>query len=140
MKGIGMIYLGILAVGVVGFLGTALTGFATTAVWFLLGTPAILLLAWLIHIGNEAERFRQERIDVSKNVYDLALKMLALKPNDPDIRVKCLEDGRAYYQLIIPNTQTMQGTRVIFTADNSANREARIQADINARIGHLKAS
>ena len=135
-----MIYLLVLVIGVVGFIGTATLGFPTVAVCFFLGTPVMLGLVWLVRMGIRDSEVRQKRFEVTKNLYELSLKMLEMKPHEPNLRLQCLEEGRAYYQLIIPDTQSTQGGHVFLTTNNSANREARIQADINARVGHLKAS
>ena len=138
-----MIYFLILGAGGIALLASMALGWENGCVGAVFGTPVVLFLTWLVLLGiadNENDKANEERMDKAKQLYDLALKMLALKPDDPDVRTKCLESGRLYYELAIPDTQTMQGNRVIFTTDNSANRETRIQADINARTGHLKAS
>jgi hypothetical protein len=54
----------------------------------------------------------------------------------------CLERGRAFYAMAIPDTFTLVvGTNTFGTQDyqnNTACREARIAADIEARIACLK--
>ena len=103
------------------------------------GTPIFLLFTFSILTGNA----RQKKIIAAKAAYDAALAFLRENPRHPDARKKCLEAGRLYYGFIMPNTSTKVYQRGILVGvtdqqNNAASREARISADIEAEIGHLK--
>jgi Na+-transporting methylmalonyl-CoA/oxaloacetate decarboxylase gamma subunit len=103
---------------------------------------AAVLLAFVIYgVSEFADEKRRERAEVKK-AYDDALDYLAQHPTEPRARIECLERGRAFYLMTIPDTFTLVvGERTFGTQDyqnNTAGREARIAADIEARIGHLK--
>lgn len=83
---------------------------------------------------------RQRRAyELAKENYERSLGNLSKFSDDPTFRVLALEMGRIFYSYEIPDTQTVNGNgHVVAVQNNSANREARINADIEARIGHLK--
>jgi hypothetical protein len=77
--------------------------------------------------------------------YGRALDHLAAHPSDPSARVRALDAGREYYGVVMPDTHDVQITNGTFVTDhnfqnNTPAREARIAADIEARIGHLRVS
>ena len=108
-------------------------------VWMFL-VPAVVALAVFMHFANLGkERLKKEQSEISKNNYNNALHYLASNPAAPEARIACLEAGRIHYSFGIPDTQVVRGAGVVVkSTDNSANRESRIQSDIEARIGHLK--
>ena len=99
-------------------------------------TGLALLAAYSIHNA------KRSRLAAAEDAYRVALDHLAANPADPGARVRCVETGRAYYALTVPDTYTaVIGSNVFGTQDyqnNTAGREARIAADIEARVGHLK--
>lgn len=101
-----------------------------------IGFP-IFLVFMILRAKKEGKR-NALLFQASQAVYELALDHLARNPQDPKARVKALEAGREYYGYINPDTQTVRDGIVIATRDNAAAREAKIQSDIEARIGHLK--
>lgn len=111
--------------------------------WFAVafGVPLILCVLWYIRDrGNAAEAAESFRAAAAS--YQAALDYLAAHPEDPQARLVCLERGRLYYSMAVPDTYTLVvGTNEFGTQDyqnNTAGREARIAADIDARVGHLK--
>ncbi len=103
--------------------------------WIVLG-GVLFLICWGAWIGA---KHRAEAIRKAHANYENALNYLSLHPADPQARVACLETGRIHYNFKIPDTETVNGRGVVVqTINNSANREARIQSDIEARVGHLK--
>jgi hypothetical protein len=119
---------------------------------FDLRPPEVLILALMLAIvaagvvfvinARRNEARRKARVAAITNAYQEALDYLASHPADPQARLACLEHGRAYYAMTIPDTFTAVIGRAVFgTQDyqnNTAGREARIAADIEARVGHLK--
>lgn len=99
------------------------------------GGSLAILFAWSV-MGDRARRRRFLEADAR---YKTALEFLRLNPSHEDARLRCIEAGRAFYLITSPNTITVHsGGGMSGHQDNSAGREARIQADIEARIGHLK--
>lgn len=102
----------------------------------------VALVVYLLS-RHEAEKKEQgARLRAIALAYRKALDDLAANPTDPRARPACLERGRAFYATAIPDTFTLVfGTHVFGTQDyqnNTAGREARIAADMEACIGHLK--
>jgi hypothetical protein len=111
--------------------------------WLAGGLIFVMLLflgiSALISSAKKAEVLHNERLATAKRQYDLSLDNLTTNPSDPSARVRCLELGRIHYEMTIPDTYTVNGNGArIASQNNSANREARIQSDIEARVGHLK--
>lgn len=90
--------------------------------------------------ANDKHRKERDRAQArAKIAYIRALSDLAKNPSGSSARQVALETGRVFYCFEIPDTQVWNGNGyVIRTTNNSANREAKIQADIDAQIGHLK--
>lgn len=86
---------------------------------------------------------QKEALQISQEKYFNALEYLEKNPTDPKARVHALETGREFYAIAMPDTYTahFQGVHFAGTSNhqnNAASREARINSDIEARIGHLK--
>jgi len=99
-----------------------------------LAVGSVIMAPFLIYKAVKQTRVRYAAAQAN---YASALHELMSKPHDPNVRIKCLNAGRDFYQITIPDTVLRQGGQRIAMTDNSANREARIAADIEARIGHL---
>lgn len=102
-----------------------------------------LFIFILIFIGLIAYNVFQDtrgNIQKAKEEYDEALDFLERNPEDSKSRVLTLEKGRVYYGLINPDVNIVgQKSGSIYSiTNNTAGREAQINADIEARIGHLK--
>jgi hypothetical protein len=94
-----------------------------------------LFLGW-IWIRDQQDK--QKALQSAKDEYFASLERLSADPGNTNMRVECLEKGRIYYALILPDTHTVHcrnGIRVGTSdhQDNTAGREARIAADIAAR-------
>ena len=106
-------------------------------------TIVVALICWgMVAARANAEQAR-ENLEVTRSAYEATLSVLQMNPTDPDIRAKCLSWGRRYYGETMPDTHTihLQNGIPVGTSDhqnNAASREARINSDIEARIGHLK--
>ena len=103
----------------------------------------ISFLRWAIKQERANAKQRQEELDLTKRHYETTLRFLQSNPEDPQARVSCLEAGRRYYELVMPDTHTVHYRNGLPVGtsdaqDNSAGREARISSDIEARVGHLK--
>lgn len=86
---------------------------------------------------------RRARWEAARNNYAAALQFLRANPTHPNARGACVDTGRVYYSLVMPDTATVhyQGgviTGVSNAQNNAASREAAINADIEAQIGHLR--
>ena len=99
----------------------------------------VAFVVWTFQYGQRRHEERRQLQAKAKDEYTEALDHLLKSPSDPSVRIKCLESGRVFYTFDIPDTQTFNGNGVVVgIQDNSANREARIQSDIEARVGHLR--
>ena len=109
---------------------------------FLVIVGIIAIATLVVHRINDTQKHNKAMIAEYHDAYNDALDYLAAHPTDPTVRVTCVEIGRVYYAATIPDTFTaVIGTNTFGTQDyqnNTAGREARIAADIEARIGHLK--
>lgn len=94
--------------------------------------------------GLRAAAAQKVRFQQITKEYADALDYLGTNPTAPDARLRCLSAGRAFYAQKIPDTYTQHYVNwlpVGGTSDyvsNETAREARINSDIEARIGHLK--
>jgi hypothetical protein len=96
-----------------------------------------------ISYSIEEQKRNQARINRMKQDYDDALCLLEKRPANPKSRLNCLDVGRVYYEATMPDTMTVHYNNGIPVGtsghqNNSVGREARINSDIEARIGHLK--
>ncbi len=109
---------------------------------FLIISGVIALATLVAYRIHAVQKHNKAMIAEYHDAYNDALDYLAAHPADPTVRVTCVEIGRVYYAASIPDTFTaVIGTNAFGTQDyqnNTAGREARIAADIEARIGHLK--
>lgn len=99
----------------------------------------VLCLVGAIALGIYHGLKEAEKKEAAKTLYHQSLDYLGQRPSDPTARIRCLELGRIYYAYEIPDTQTYQNGQIVDKTDNSANREARIKNDIEARVCYLKA-
>jgi hypothetical protein len=103
---------------------------------------AVIIFAVLMYFAWKYDRKKKAQMLAIARAYQDALDHLAQHPTDPGARVACLERGRAFYALTIPDTFTLVVGEKTFGAqdyqNNTAGREARIAADIEARVGHVK--
>ncbi len=111
----------------------------TMGPWIVL---AVIVFAVLCVFAYQYDQKKKtEKLAIAR-AYQDALDYLAQHPTDPSARLGCLERGRTFYAMAIPDTFTLVvGERTFGTQDyqnNTAGREARITADIEARVGHLK--
>jgi len=101
----------------------------STSLVVVLGAGAVLLaLVWWI---------RARREESCRMAYHAALHHLAGNPSNPNARIACLHAGREYYRLMHPDTTAKGANGSTIHQDNTAAREALINSDINARVGHL---
>ncbi len=107
--------------------------------WIVLAVIVFAVLAYFA--WQYDQRKKAEKLAIAR-AYKDALDNLVQHATDPQARLACLECGRAFYAMTIPDTFTLVvGERTFGTQDyqnNTAGREARIAADIEARVGHLK--
>lgn len=110
---------------------------------FSLSTSVFWLTKSALRKQEAVQNRQKEVLQVSQEKYFKALEYLEKNPIDPKARIHALETGREFYSLAMPNTYTthFQGTHFAGTSNhqnNGVSREARINSDIEARIGHLK--
>ena len=108
---------------------------------FLIASPFVIGGLYLWMRASEDQVAAGEHLARLDDAYRRALDYLALHPTDPSARASALQAGRAFYADAIRDTFTLHIGETMGTSDHQNNttaREARIAADIEARIGHLK--
>lgn len=108
-----------------------------------LGIGIFWLTKYAVGKQQEVLKRQQKALQIFQQKYFSALEYLENNPLDPKARIQALESGREFYALSMPDTYTahFQGGHFAGTSNhqnNAASREARINSDIEARIGHLK--
>lgn len=99
----------------------------------------VVAIGWFFFRVRQDEKRKKLLQQGRKAAYELSLMLLSDNPKDVNLRIKCLDAGREYYSCALPDTYDLDGNgnRSNYR-DNTAAREARIQADIEARVSHLK--
>ncbi len=93
------------------------------------------LVAGMLYSMDDNEK----RYIRAKDIYFSLLDKLESDPDNTKLRIEVLEAGRVFYSKESPDYIVSQGSSV-WLDDHSAGREARIQSDINARIGGARKS